>query len=302
MNPGDSYIFQGSISCPNCGNAQSWNIEFDSNIPSPAAFTNPITTSQLNWNAQQAGTNVTILAFQTWPQSGGSINFDILVQMPSTTSCGTIFTCNVKATNATSNGTETDIFTFTVLRAMPIIQLGLPFCANSASCTILFGATFSNIQYSMSATGWTINGNTLPWTTTSSNTSVTLTKPNGFSGSATLTVTINGCSTSQTFWVGTVAAPSSLVYDQWIGHNCYSWVDWANVPGAINYQYQIGAGTGTTYGSIITTTNSNTDTGWAPGFTFHIRVRSVNNCGTSAWKVLQGTTPTNPTYPNCNGN
>ncbi len=152
-------------------------------------------------------------------------------------------------------------------------------------------------------TGWKINGVTTNNATTTALT-FTITTPATYNNSATITVTHPdlACSGTVTLWVGKPAAPGSIAYGQWIGHNCYSWGEWQPVPGALSYTSQFGLGTGTTYGPADTGTNTHTTIGWAPGTTLHIRVNATNSCGTSAWQVKQGTTPLTPIYPGCNGN
>lgn len=270
------------------------------NLANPQSETNPILSAQLNWTAFNPVTNSVFRSGLSWPQTGGSINFDLKVHMPASATCGSNFNFSINVNAAPVGGNETDNVSLNLFVATPVITVPANVCVSLANCNVSFDASYSIIQYSISPNSWTINGNPSPYSTSLSN--ITLSGPAGYTGNVTLIVTINGCSKTKNFWVGSPPAPASINWDQWIGHNCYSWAEWNAVPGVVNYSYQWGPGTGTNYGPLDTTTNLNTYTGWAPSTTLHVRVKANNVCGSSAWQVKQGTTPPTPNYPNCNGN
>ncbi len=233
-------------------------------------------------------------------------DIDFIVNLPSTATCTNVFNVNIeiKAYNTPTDPGNPDV-SFTVRRPKANLSGPATLCNNSngtysvsTDIAVTGAFTYSIIS---SGSGWKINGAAASAISTTA-TSIVVTAPPTFNGSATITVSnpnIN-CSGSIVVWIGAPPAPGVMNWGAWVGHNCYSWAEWTPIPNATNYSYQYGLGTGTSYGTVTTFAQPHTVTGWAPGTTLHVRVKSNNTCGSSAWQVLQSTTPTSPNYPNCN--
>lgn len=222
----------------------------------------------------------------TIPDNSGTLSFDIEIEVPASISCNS--SCNyevyllkgstIKASGVgeikIGNGSVSGNFDVCGLSTTNTYTLSFPGGASS----------YGSHSWTISNSGWKINGNNTPYTYTGTASSVTITTPTAASNAS---LTVSGdymCANfSKTIYAASAVPgnPSNSITSTRIGLTCYYTVSVPAVSTATSYKWSQNSSFSC---STITTSNSTSSIcgeDLLSGETMPVYVKALNGCGQS---------------------
>ena len=224
--------------------------------------------------------------FSTIPDNSGTLSFDVEIETPSSISCNS--SCNyevylwkgetIKASGSgeikIGNGNVSGNYDVCGLNTTNTYTLSFPGGASS----------YGSHSWTISNSGWKINGNNTPYTYTGTANSITVTTP---SYAANASLIVSGDYMCSNFSKGIYASssvpgnPSNSLSASRIGLTCYYTVTVPAVSTATSYRWSQSSSFSCYNTTLSNTTSGICGTDFLAGETMSIYVKALNGCGQS---------------------